>query len=320
MSGPYRPLDLSAVRTYPLATRPSKVRTEDFGWPHRAGGSFATFYRGLPDTLAAHALRHVAGAMAAAYRAGKPILWGMGAHVIKCGLTPFLLDALDRRLITALALNGAGIIHDVELALAGHTSEDVAEGLAAGRFGMVTETGSFINEAIGRGAKEGLGLGEVIGRSLLETNPPNLDYSLLFRAYRLGVPVTVHVAIGSDIVHMHPGADGAALGQTSFHDFRLLAAIVADLGDGGIYLNVGSAVILPEVFLKALTVARNLGYPVHNFTTVNLDMLQHYRPLQNVVSRPTQNPPGGHGYTITGHHEIMVPLLLAAVAEELGGA
>jgi deoxyhypusine synthase len=240
----------------------------------------------------------------------------MGAHVIKCGLSLLVIELMRRDVITAVALNGAGVIHDVEIALIGETSEDVAQGLADGSFGMAEETGRLINEAIAEGAAGEEGMGELVGRKLVQVKAPHCDYSILANAVQLGVPLTVHVAIGTDIVHMHPTAQGGPLGVASFRDFRLLASVVADMGGGGVYLNIGSAVLLPEVFLKALTIARNLGHDVSDFITVNLDMQQHYRPLQNVVGRPTVL--GGKGYAITGHHELMLPLLVQAIIERLG--
>jgi deoxyhypusine synthase len=251
-----------------------------------------------------------------AHQRAKPVIWAMGAHVIKCGLSPLVIELIKRNVITAVALNGAGAIHDVEIALIGETSEDVGAGLADGSFGMAEETGRFINEAVAEGAAGEMGMGEILGRKLIEVKAPHCDYSILAHAGQLGTPVTVHVAIGTDIVHMHPTAQGGPIGITTFRDFRLLAAVVADLGGGGVYLNIGSAVLLPEVFLKALTLARNLGHDVSGFTTVNLDMQQHYRPLQNVVGRPTAL--GGKGYAITGQHELMLPLLVQAIIERLG--
>jgi hypothetical protein len=240
----------------------------------------------------------------------------MGAHVIKVGLSPLLIDLLERGIVTAVAMNGACVVHDFELATAGFTSEDVETQLAEGDFGMAEETGRLVNDAVAAGSRRGLGLGRAVGEWLQAARPPHLSYSILAACARLEAACTVHVAVGTDIVHMHPACDGAAVGQASLQDFRLLAAIVADLDGGGVYLNVGSAVLLPEVFLKALTLARNLGHPVRDFVTANLDFLQHYRPTQNVVRRPVAR--GGRGYALTGHHELLVPLLAAAVIEELG--
>jgi hypothetical protein len=312
-----RPIDVSALRTYPLKKRHSLVQVADFAAPWKTGGSFTQFCANLPDILAVKTLRAVAKAIAQAHRKGRPVIAGLGAHVIKVGLGPIVTDLMERGIVTAVAMNGAGIIHDFELALMGHTSEEVDAEIDDGRFGMADETGRILNEAIGRGAKNGEGLGEAIGRHI-DGHPhqfPNRATSILATGARLGLPVTVHVAMGTDIIHMHPSADGAAIGATSLCDFRRLAAVVAGM-EGGVYLNIGSAVILPEVFLKALSLGRNLGHPLANITTVNMDFLSHYRPQTNVVRRPTQK--GGRGYSLTGHHEIMLPLLAAAVLEELG--
>ena len=309
----YEPLDLAEITTYPLASRPSKVRVEDAASPWRAGGTLRAYLDSLPKHLAVQSLREVVQAILTARANGKPVLLGMGAHVIKVGLTPILVDLLERGVVTAVALNGACAVHDFELATAGFTSEDVETQLAEGEFGMAEETGRVLNDAVGEGVRRGVGFGRAVGDWLLRAGPPHLQFSLLAACARLDVPCTVHVALGTDIVHMHPRCDGAAVGEASHRDFRLLAAVVADLGDGGVYLNVGSAVLLPEVFLKALTLARNLGHRVQDFVTVNLDFIQHYRPTQNVVRRPVAR--GGRGYALTGHHELLVPLLAAAVIE-----
>jgi hypothetical protein len=274
------------------------------------------FLQGLPRILGAATLRALAADILRARVRGKPILWGIGAHVIKVGLSPVLIDLMERGLLTGLALNGAGIVHDFELAVAGRTSEDVAAGLGAGEFGMARETGEEINHAITRGDADGLGLGAALGRHLESQRPPHLGVSLLAAARRLGLPATVHVAVGTDIVHMHPSCDPAALGRATHLDFRTFAAQVARLGGGGVYLNVGSAVLLPEVFLKAVTLARNLGHPLRDFSTANLDFIQSYRPNANVVERPTAG--GGRGYRLTGHHELLIPLLAAALVEGRG--
>jgi len=308
-----KPLDLTGVRTYPLAERKSKVGLAEFGRPHAAGASFASFLDSLPRILGAETLRQVAGEISRARSAGRPILWGLGAHVLKVGLSPVIVDLMERGYLTGLAMNGAGIVHDFELAVAGQTSEEVEAGLGAGEFGMARETGEEINRAISEGDRDGLGLGAAVGRYLLARRPPHLAVSLLAAAHRLGLPATVHVAVGTDIVHMHPACDPAALGRATHLDFRLFAAQVAGLGGGGIYLNVGSAVLLPEVFLKAVTLARNLGHDLTDFATANLDFIQSYRPNTNVVQRPTRGV--GRGYSLTGHHEVLVPLLAAALVE-----
>jgi hypothetical protein len=262
-------------------------------------------------------LRAVAGAIAHAHRKGRPVVVGIGAHVIKVGLTPILVHWMEQGVVTAVAMNGAGIIHDFELALMGHTSEEVDAEIDEGRFGMAEETGSILNEAIALGYNNGQGLGEAVGCYINGSKGrfPNRGTSVLAAGAKLGLPVTVHVAVGTDIIHMHPAADGAAIGATSLLDFRRLAAVVSQM-EGGVYLNIGSAVVLPEVFLKTVSLGRNLGHSLSNITTVNMDFLSHYRPLTNVVRRPTQK--GGKGYSLIGHHEIMLPLLVAAVAEELG--
>lgn len=310
----FRPLDLSKVRTYPLKKRLSKVRESLLGKKIQKGAQLRSFIQGLPDILAAQSFKEVARKIAHAYRSNNTILLGMGAHPIKVGLSPLIIDFMERRIISAVAMNGAGIIHDFELAFMGETSEDVAASLKDGSFGMAAETASFLNRAITRGYDRGQGLGAAIGEAILKARLPHHRLSILANGAKLGVPVTVHVGVGTDIIHMHPNADGKALGEGSLKDFRTLTSVVATLRDG-VFLNLGSAVILPEVFLKALSLARNLGHPVRNLTTVNLDFLLHYRPLTNVVTRPTLE--SGKGYHLTGHMEIMVPLLFAAILEEL---
>lgn len=310
----FRPLDFSKVRTYPVKKRFSKVKTSLFGRKVQKGARVRALIKGLPDILAAQNLKAIARKIAQAHRTNKTVLLGMGAHPIKVGLSPLIIDFMERGLIHAVALNGAGVIHDFELAFMGETSEDVAASLKDGSFGMAEETGAFINLAITEGSKNQLGIGAAVGHAILNTRLPHRRLSILATGARLGVPVTSHIAIGTDIIHMHPKADGKALGDCSLRDFRTLTSVVATLGSG-VYLNFGSAVVLPEVFLKAISLARNLGHPVQNLTTVNLDFLAHYRPLMNVVSRPTLQ--SGKGYHLTGHMEIMVPLLFSAVLEEL---
>jgi hypothetical protein len=310
----FKPLDFSKVRTYPVTKRFSKVQTSLLGKKIAKGISLRSFVRGLPNILAAQNLKSIAAKIADCHRKRKTVLLGMGAHPIKVGLSPLIIDFMERGIIDALALNGAGIIHDFELAYMGETSEDVAVSLKDGSFGMGEETGAFINAAIIEGTRLDLGVGAAVGNAIVKNHLPYRRLSILATASRLGIPVTCHIAIGTDIIHMHPKADGKALGDCSLRDFRTLTSVVATLG-GGVYLNFGSAVILPEVFLKAVSLARNLGNSVENLTTVNLDFLQHYRPLTNVVSRPTLQT--GKGYQITGHMEIMVPLLFGAVLEEL---
>ncbi len=310
----YPEIDLSKVKLYSIIQRDSKVQVDFLGAPTDPLASFTEWWRSLPDILVARDLKALVRDIAAARRKHKPVIFMMGAHVIKVGLSPLLIDLMERGIITAIALNGAGIIHDSELALFGTTSEDVAANLFDGTFGMAKETGEFINNAVKRGREARLGLGESVGKSLLEAKAPNLSVSIVARAYQMGIPVTVHVGIGTDIIHQQPSADGAAIGELSHRDFRILAQHLTDL-DGGVVLNIGSAVVLPEVFLKALTVARNLGHPCKAFTTANFDMIQHYRPRLNVVTRPTMG--GGQGYTFTGHHEIMIPLLAAGIKLEI---
>lgn len=305
------PLDLSKLETYPLASRKSKVGTAELGKPP-AGESFAEFWESLPDILAARDLRELVRRMKKARADERSLLWGLGAHVLKVGLSPLLVDLMERGYVQGIALNGAGIIHDFELAVAGQTSEEVAEGLGAGKFGMAEETGALLNDAIRKGVGSGLGLGESVGAFLAELDPPHQNVSVLFNAYRLAIPVTVHVALGTDIIHMHPQASGEAIGKGSLLDFRLFASLVRGLDGGGVYLNFGSAVLLPEVFLKAVSVVRNLGYSLTDFSTANFDFLRHYRPRVNVVERPVTGK--GKGFDFTGHHEILMPLLAAALA------
>ncbi len=306
------PIDLSRVRSYPLVERASKVDAVDFAGTWDCGGSLSDFLNRLPAVLAAAELKHAIAAVAEAGRAGKPVIFGMGAHVIKVGLGPIVIDLMARGIITGVAMNGAGIVHDTEVAMVGRTSEEVGEALANGAFGMAEETGSFLGRAVASGSK---GLGRSVGQAILDAGLPFVDKSILAAGRRLGLPVTVHVAVGTDIIHMHPGFDPARTGAASHLDFRILAAEVAGL-EGGVYINAGSAVILPEVFLKALNLARNLGHRVERFTTVDLDFIRHYRPTQNVVTRPTAR--GGKGISLVGHHEIMIPLIAAGVIEALG--
>jgi hypothetical protein len=310
------PIDLSALQTVPLAARGGKVKTADFARPYRKGEGITGLIDSLPHILAADSFRAVVDAIVFARANRRAIVWGLGGHVIKCGLAPVFIDLMRRGYVTAFALNGAAAIHDFEIALAGHTSEDVEAVLPDGRFGAAEETGREMNRAISAGRLEGLGIGESLGRWLeLIADPQHGCASLLLEAYRASVPVTVHVALGTDTPHTHPAVDAAAIGAGSLQDFRLLCAYLADLNDGGIYLNVGSAVVLPEVFLKAVSATRNLGHPLRNFVTANLDFLQHYRPRLNVVERPHANA-GGKGYAITGHHELTIPLLAAALIEK----
>ena len=315
---PPRPkLDVRRARTYPLGGRPSKVAAAEVGRRLEPGLSFAQWLERIPDILAGSDLRFAVESITKARLKGRGVALGMGAHPIKVGLSPMIVDLMERGVITSVALNGAGIIHDYELAAAGKTSEDVGPGLDKGRFGMARETGAVLNRVIRQAAKAGRGIGETLGDHIAKGRHPHRDLSILAAGSRLGIPVTVHVAIGTDIIHMHPSADGAAIGKASLRDFHRLAEVVAGLA-GGVYLNLGSAVVLPEVFVKALNLARNLGHKVKPLVTVDLDFLRHYRPGVNVVSRPTAA--GGRGLHITGHHELLFPLVVGAVLESLEAA
>jgi len=312
MGSRHREIDVSGLRTYAAAARSSKVSLSGFAKPPAAGRSFAEFAASLPRILAGEELRQVVDVIADAHASRRAAVWCMGAHVIKCGLSPVVVSLMERGIITALAINGAGAIHDSELALLGATSEDVESALADGSFGMAEDTAVFLNSAARTAMAEQMGFGEALGRAL--ANAPHAEYSVLAAGHRLGVPVTVHVAVGTDIVHMHPSADGAAIGDATMRDFRILTAAMEGLSEGGVLLNVGSAVILPEVALKAMAILSNLGR-LRNFTGVNLDFLQHYRPTQQIVRRVRQL--GGRGFALTGHHEIMLPLLAWWLCERL---
>ena len=305
-----RPLGLEGVNTYPLASRPSKVAAEDFARPFGEDASLRDFLSSLPNILAVQSIREVAARVRRARELGRPVVWGLGGHVVKTGLAPLLIDLMRRGFVTGVAANGSVLVHDAEVAMVGSTSEDVDATLGAGAFGAADETGRLLNEAARRAAREGTGLGEALGRALVESEPEHAGLSLLCAAYRARVPFTAHVAIGTDIAHFHPEADGAALGAATHTDFRLLAELVRRMSGGGVYLNVGSAVILPEVFLKCVTLVRNLGHPLEDFTTANFDFIQSYRPLTNVVRRPTSGG-AGRGFSVTGHHELTIPLLAA---------
>jgi hypothetical protein len=309
----YKPVSLKKVKTYPLEKRKSKVYLSAVARPPVKGDSFRTFLDRLPDILAARDFKGVVRAIVKAREKDRPVILGMGAHPIKVGLSPVIIDLMGKNVITAIAGNGACIVHDFELSSVGHTSEDVGKELCAGTFGMAAETGKYLNRAIKEGARKGQGIGRSVGEAIQNGKFGFKDMSIFASAYGLDIPATVHVAMGTDIIHMHPDADGAAIGEGSFTDFRLFTSVVSDL-EGGVYINLGSAVIMPEVFLKALTIARNLGNRVDNITTVNMDFMQHYRPAVNVLRRPTVNK--GACYALTGHHEIMFPLLAAAVIEE----
>ncbi len=305
-----RPLTLEEVNTYPLASRPSKVAVEDFARPVEEDSTLRDFLATLPNILAVRSLRELAAQMRRARALKRPIIWGIGGHVVKTGLAPLIINLLERGYVNAVAANGSVLVHDAEIALVGSTSEDVDATLGAGAFGAANETGQLLNVAAQEAMRDGLGLGEGVGRALQQMRPPHADLSLLCAAYGARVPFTAHVAIGADIAHFHPAADGAALGAATHTDFRLFAEMVRRLDGGGVYLNIGSAVILPEVFLKAVTLVRNLRHPLDDFTTANFDFIQSYRPLTNVVRRPVSGG-AGRGFSLTGHHELLIPLLAA---------
>jgi hypothetical protein len=315
------PLTLGGVKTYPLASRKSKVSVREFAKPPAARVSVTNFLDSLPNFLAANDLRHLLAAIHRARKQRASILWGIGGHVIKVGLGPVLIDLMKRGFVSSIAMNGAALIHDFEIALAGNTSEDVEAGLGAGQFGMASETGEYVNEFSKLASRLHIGYGEAAGQFLTSgiLNVKHAASSVLVGAYKQRIPVTIHLAIGTDIPHMHPAADGPCLGAATFLDFRLFCALVKQMHPGGVYLNWGSAVLLPEVFLKAVSIVRNLGVPLRPITTANFDFIQHYRALQNVVKRPTVSERGGRkqesrGYAITGHHELLMPLVAAALA------
>ena len=307
-----RPLGLEDVKTYPLASRPSKVTVKDFSRPVAEDASLRDFLQTLPDILAVRSLRELAAQIRRARSLHKPIIWGIGGHVIKTGLAGVIADLMRRGFVSGVAANGSVLVHDAEVALVGSTSEDVDATLGAGAFGAAEETGRLLNDAARDGARDSIGLGEAVGRALLALGPPYKAHSLLCAAYEMRVPLTAHVVIGADIAHFQRSADGASLGATTHTDFRLLAELVRRMNGGGVYLNIGSAVVLPEIFLKAVTLVRNLGHPLADFTTANFDFIQQYRPLTNVVRRPTADG-AGRGYSITGHHELTIPLLAAEI-------
>ncbi|MCY4404644.1 MAG: hypothetical protein OXD54_18915 [Candidatus Poribacteria bacterium] len=310
-----KPIDMSSVKTYPLKDRINKVSVKDFATPPDTRVDLSQYINSLPKILRGTDFSELIDKIVTAYQREKAIIVMMGGHVIKCGLSPLLIELAERGVITGFAFNGASSIHDFEIALIGETSEDVSAYLQTGKFGMWEETGKLMNEAIQNAADTGFGMGEALGKKLVEMDAPYNKYSLLAAGIRLNIPITVHVAIGTDIIHQHPSANGAAIGETSFTDFRLLTQLVTELEGSGVVLNLGSAVILPEVFLKALTIARNLGHTVTHFTAADFDMIQQYRPAENVVKRPTEM--GGKGYSFTGHHELMIPLLVHSILSRL---
>lgn len=307
-------IDLTKIKTIPLNVRRCKVSIKDFAKVAKKGTSFKDFYVSLPNILVSLDFKSVVDAVVSSYKRNRMVIFMMGAHVIKCGLSVLVIDLMKRGVVKTIALNGAGIIHDTEIAMIGRTSEDVGEAILDGSFGMAKETASFINEAINRGFKEGLGIGEAVGGRISREGLPHRRLSILATGYELKIPVTVHVAMGTDIIHQHPSANGAAIGEGTLLDFKNFIYSVSKL-EGGIVINFGSAVMLPEVFLKAVTVARNLGFRLNRFTSANFDMIRQYRPYQNVVSRPTSK--GGRGYNIIGHHELMIPLLYRSIIEKI---
>jgi hypothetical protein len=313
---PIKPLDFEGISTYPLESRKSKVHSGMFGKPMDGAENVLGFITKLPHILAGESLRTLIRALLYARSSGKPIIWGLGGHVIKVGLGPIINDLMNAGFVTGIAMNGSAAIHDFEVALRGTTSEEVEEQIGEGRFGMARETGEYMNAAINAAAENSNGLGEGLGRFIANGSEKGIDFqhspmSILAESYARKIPVTVHVAIGTDIIHAHPQTSAKALGETTYHDFRLFCGMTRELDGGGVYLNVGSAVVLPEVFLKAVSVVRNLGHRLEEFTTANLDFIQHYRPTQNVLKRPTQNT--GQSIALTGHHEIMIPLIAAAL-------
>ena len=308
-------IDLAKLKTYPIARRKSKVKRQDFADIPFKGASFSDFYESLPSILAGNDLRNVVEAIVSAARKKRPVIAMMGAHVIKCGLNPVIIELIKKKVITAVAMNGSGAIHDFEIALIGKTSEGVDEALEDGSFGMAKETALYINGALGEAVEREIGAGQAIGKVIEEEKLSFKHLSILYNCVKLNIPATVHIAVGTDIVHQHPSCNGANTGEASLRDFHNFVEVVSRLGDGGVVLNIGSTVILPEVFLKALNVARNLGSKVKNFTACNFDIINHYRPYQNVVKRPVKS--GGAGYTIIGHHEITIPLLAQAIIEKL---
>jgi hypothetical protein len=310
-----KPIDLEKINTYPLASRPSKVTVKDFAAPIGAGDSIKDFLNKLPNILAVKSLREIARQVRRARQLRKPVIWGIGGHVVKTGLAPILIDLMRKNFVSAIASNGSVLVHDAEIALVGFTSEDVDATLGAGDFGAARETGEVLNAAAKHAQADQIGLGEAMGREILANNPPNADFSLLCQTYQNKIPFTAHLTIGADIGHFHASCDGAALGAATHTDFKLFCSLVREMNNGGVYLNLGSAVVLPEIFLKAVTVIRNLGFPLADFTTTNFDFIQHYRPTTNVVRRPTAAG-AGRGFSVTGHHEIMIPLLAALILGE----
>ena len=314
MSQSFKPIDLSQLQTYSLSERKSTVSSDDFAKIWIKGYCISDFLDNLPNILAGNHINAVISSIVSAFEKKKTIVFAMGAHVIKVGLSPIVIDLMERGIVTAIALNGACIIHDLEIAMTGKTSEDVAASIGNGSFGMAHETCSFLCEAIKKAGEKSTGLGYAVGQSIIENKLSLMDKSILAAGFRLGIPVTVHVAIGTDIIHMHPEFDPEETGGATHRDFRTFASVISTI-ESGVYMNIGSAVILPEIFLKAVTLVRNLGYNIEDFTTVNMDFIRQYRPMTNVVNRPTAK--GGQGFNLVGHHEIMLPLIAAGVIEKL---
>ncbi len=308
----FQPIDLEKINTYELASRPSKVTVDDFSGTFEPDELMRDFLGKLPNVLAVRSLREVADQIRRAKKLNKPVIWGIGGHVIKTGLAPLIIDLMNKGYVSAIASNGSVLVHDTEIALVGFTSEDVDSTLGKGDFGAAKETGEILNSAARLAYQNKIGLGEAMGREVSALEPDNSESSLLCESYRRKIPFTTHLTIGADIGHFHPSCDGAALGAASHTDFRLFCSIVREMHGGGVYLNIGSAVTLPEIFLKAVTVVRNLGFTLEDFTTANFDFIQHYRPLTNVVRRPTAGG-AGRGFAITGHHELTIPLLAAQI-------
>jgi hypothetical protein len=317
MSSKYSSIDIANLRTMSIKDRQSKVNVAEFARPVTAGTSIADLLESLPNILAGKTIRTVVERIVNARSHGKPFVVTMGAHVIKCGLSPVLCYLMQRGVITALAMNGAGAIHDSEIARFGQTSEDVVDGMQTGMFGMASETAGFVNGCAKHARQDDLGFGESLGRALLAERAPNSNVSLIATAYQCNIPLTIHACVGCDIVHMHPSADGAAIGEASLHDFRILTESMSDLGNGGVLANLGSAVVLPEVVLKAITMLINLGRDMSGMVGVNLDFVQHYRSNQQIVARVKEI--GGEGYSLTGHHELMIPLIAAGIIEQMEG-
>lgn len=310
----YKPININNIKTYSIRERKNKTSLDRACKIFTKGGSFSDFVSSLPGFLAVEDLREVVKAILKAYKNKRPVILGMGAHPIKVGLSPLIIDLMQKGIITAIATNGACIIHDFEISYIGQTSEDVIKELTTGTFGMARETGQFLNNAINEGVKKGKGIGDSVGDFIDSSDFPFKDKSIFGEGHKLSIPMTVHIAVGTDIIHMHPESDGALIGEGSLRDFRIFTSVVSEL-EGGIYINLGSAVILPEIFLKAITISRNLGYKVEEFTTVNMDFFQHYRPRENVLRRPTIIK--GQNFSLTGHHEIMLPLLAGMIMEEI---